>query len=171
MIPEHIPSPAAGARNAPATADFTLSRDTFGRLLLARAGCADVIVTPVRAFPISGPDEGISLVDGQAQEQAWIEQLDTLPVNLRHLIREELAQREFKPEIQRIMRASSWATPSRWDVDTDRGPAVLTLNSEDDIRRLSPTSLLIADACGVSFLVRNINALDRASRKILDRFL
>lgn len=153
------------------TPEFTLARDTFGRLLLSRPGAQDCLVTPVRSFPISAPDEGISLVDAQAQEQAWIERLEALPDSVRHLIAEDLAQRDFKPEILRIRRASTWATPSRWDIDTDRGPAILTLKSEDDIRRLSATTLLIADACGVHFLVRDLGALDRASRKILDRFL
>lgn len=150
---------------------YTLSRDPFGHLVLSRPGAPDVIVTPVRSFPISAPDEGISLVDAQAQEQAWVERLQDLSDTPQRLIAEDLAQRDFKPEILRIHQASSWATPSRWDISTDRGPAVLTLKSEDDIRRLSANALLIADACGVHFLVRDLTALDRASRKILDRFL
>ncbi|WP_366140657.1 DUF1854 domain-containing protein [uncultured Castellaniella sp.] len=183
-IPEHDTPPAAdpappgpgatsssSAAGMPRPADFTLSRDNFGRLLLSRTGRPDVIVTPVRSFPISAPDESISLVDAQAQEQAWVDRLQDLPETPQRLIAEDLAQRDFKPEILRIHRASGWATPSRWDVVTDRGPAVLTLKSEDDIRRLSANTLLIADACGVHFLVRDLAALDRASRKILDRFL
>lgn len=175
MIPEYVPpaatDPRTSASNDPVTPDFTLSRDAFGRLILSRPGAPDTVVIPVRSFPISAPDEGISLVDAQAQEIAWIDRMDALPVNLRHLIAEDLAQRDFKPEILRILRASTWATPSRWDIETDRGPATLTLKSEDDIRRLSASTLLIADACGVHFLIRDLNALDRFSRKILDHFL
>ncbi len=175
MIPEHVPPTATEAHPNPpadpATPDIVLIRDTFGHLILSRPGMPDTVVIPVRSFPISGPDEGISLVGPQAQELAWIDRLDTLPANAQKLITEELAQREFKPEILRIERASTWATPSRWDIETDRGPAVLTLKSEDDIRRLSASTLLIADACGVHYLVRDLNALDRFSRKILDHFL
>ncbi|WP_345796665.1 DUF1854 domain-containing protein [Castellaniella sp. MT123] len=174
MIPEHVPPPVAEAQAAAVETtapDFTLVRDTFGHLILSRPGMPDTVVIPVRSFPISGPDEGISLVGPQAQELAWIDRLDTLPANAQKLITEELAQREFKPEILRIEHASTWATPSRWDIETDRGPAVLTLKSEDDIRRLSASTLLIADACGVHYLVRDLNALDRFSRKILDHFL
>jgi hypothetical protein len=36
---------------------------------------------------------------------------------------------------------------------------------------LDREKLLIADTHGIQFLVRDIQALDRASRKILDRFL
>jgi hypothetical protein len=56
-------------------------------------------------------------------------------------------------------------------VDTDRGETCLVLKGEEDIRRLGRTALLIADANGIQFLVRDIQSLDRASRKMLDRFL
>ncbi len=34
-----------------------------------------------------------------------------------------------------------------------------------------PQTLLIADSHGIFYLVRNIQALDKHSRKLLDRFL
>ncbi|MGX5658855.1 cyanophycin metabolism-associated DUF1854 family protein [Castellaniella ginsengisoli] len=170
MSPD-IMRPDAAPADAGARPGWSLARDAFGRLILIRAGQPDVPVTPVRGFPITAPDEGIALVGAQGQEHAWIERLDALPADPRRLIDEELAQREFRPEILRIHQASTWATPSQWDVDTDRGPTRLTLKAEEDIRRLSAGSLLIADAHGVQFLVRDMAALDKASRRILDHFL
>lgn len=151
--------------------DYTLSRDAFGQLIFRPDGGSPVAVRPVRSFPISRPDQGLALLGPHGRELVWIETLDTLPSAYRKLIEEELAQREFRPLIERIIQASSWTTPSHWDVATDRGNARLTLNSEDDIRRLSGTSLLITDACGVNFVIRSVPALDRASRRILDHFL
>jgi Domain of unknown function (DUF1854) len=66
---------------------------------------------------------------------------------------------------------SSFACPSTWQLLTNRGPAELILKGEEDIRRLSQTRLLIADAHGIQFLIRDLSALDRHSRKLLDRFL
>ena len=60
---------------------------------------------------------------------------------------------------------------STWQVQTNRGPAELVLKGEEDIRRLSQTRLLIADANGIQFLVRDLTRLDKQSRKLLDRFL
>jgi hypothetical protein len=94
-----------------------------------------------------------------------------LPEASRALVREELASREFMPEIRAIRQVSSFATPSIWRVETDRGETSLVLKGEDDIRRLSPTTLLIADSHGIHFLVRDTHALDKVSRKLLDRFL
>jgi hypothetical protein len=152
--------------------DFALSRDPFGRLVLRDAGGVEHVgVVPVRAFPIAAPDEGLSLVSADGRELAWVERLDALDPARRALVEEDLASREFVPEIRAIRAVSSFATPSTWTVDTDRGPTTLVLRGEEDIRRLGRTSLLIADRHGIQFLVRDIGALDRASRKLLDRFL
>jgi hypothetical protein len=167
---DHPAHPGASAQ-APIRPDWSLVRDTFGRLVLVRPGHPDTTVTPVRSFPINAPDESIALVSAQGQELAWIEHLDALPPDTGRLVEEELAQREFRPEILRIRHASTWATPSHWDVDTDRGPTRLTLRAEEDIRRLPAGALLIADAHGVQFLVRDMAALDKTSRRILDHFL
>ncbi|MCX7229809.1 MAG: DUF1854 domain-containing protein [Burkholderiales bacterium] len=153
-------------------AEFALSRDPFGRLVLTgEDGVAHVAVVPVRAFPIGAPDEGLSLVSADGHELAWIERLEALDMARRTLIEEDLASREFVPEIRAIRAVSSFATPSTWTIDTDRGPTTLVLKGEEDIRRLARSSLLVADRNGIQFLVRDIGALDRASRKLLDRFL
>ena len=111
------------------------------------------------------------MVSTDGREVAWLERVADLPDNLRGLVEAELASREFMPEIKRIAGVSSFATPSTWQVETDRGATQLVLRGEEDIRRLGRTALLIADANGIQFLVRDIQALDRASRKLLDRFL
>jgi len=151
---------------------FQLQRDSYGRLVLTTGnGKRHEGVTPVRAFPIAAPDEGISLVNFEGHEVGWADRLADLPAPERELIAEELASREFVPEISRIIAVSSFACPSTWQVVTDRGTAELVLKGEEDIRRLSQTRLLIADSHGIQFLVRDIGELDRHSRKLLDRFL
>ena len=154
------------------TAPFQLQRDSYGQLVLSTEnGERHAGVTPVRAFPIAAPDEGISLVNYEGHEVAWVDNLADLPPGIAQLIEEELASREFVPEIEQITDVSSFACPSSWQLGTNRGPATLLLKAEEDIRRLSPTRLLIADSNGIQFLVRDLNKLDRQSRKLLDRFL
>lgn len=153
-------------------ADFQLTRNSFGKLVLTAAdGEVHAGVIPVHAFPVSAPEENVALVTSDGHELAWIERLADLPEATRALVREELASREFMPEIRAIRQVSSFATPSTWQVDTDRGETSFVLKGEDDIRRLSPTTLLIADSHGIHFLVRDTRTLDKPSRKLLDRFL
>lgn len=152
---------------------FELTRNPSGRLVLRRAGDDTVYegVVPVRAFPIAAPDAAIALVGAEGQELVWIETPATLPDAIRALIEDELASRDFLPEIHRLFEVSAYATPCTWRVDTDRGPTQFVLKAEEDIRRIGPAALLIADSFGVQYLVRDIARLDRASRALLDRFL
>lgn len=154
------------------TTDFQLTRDSFGSLVFTSAdGEVHTGVVPVHAFPIAAPAEGISLVTSDGRELAWIERLTDLPEAILALLEEELASREFMPEISAIRSVSSFATPSAWQVETNRGATTFILKGEDDIRRLAGATLLIADSNGIQFLIRDIHALDQASRKLLDRFL
>lgn len=152
--------------------NFNLSRATSGRLVLTTAeGRAHEGVVVVRAFPIGAPDEGFALVSAEGRELAWFDRLEDLSPELRGIVEEELAGREFMPEIRRLHRVSSFATPSTWDVETDRGETSLVLGGEEDIRRLGRDALLIEDIHGIHYLIRDLGKLDRTSRKLLDRFL
>jgi hypothetical protein len=152
--------------------DFLLSRNRFGRLIFTgSAGEIHEDVVPVRAFPLAAPGEGVALVGTEGHEVAWIERLDELPVEMRALVEEELASRDFIPEILQIRAVSSFATPSTWQVRTDRGDASLLLKGEEDIRRLGQIGLLIADSHGIHFRIRDIASLDKTSRRFMDRFL
>lgn len=159
--------------NTPSPA-FTLTRDPLGRLVCTLAdGSEHPGVTPVRAFPIGAPDEGLSLVSGEGREVAWVPRLSALPHGPRQLIGEELAAREFVPEIRRIHGVSTFSTPSTWQLDTDRGPAEMVLKAEEDIRRLpgATATLLITSGHGIVFRVPDLRAMDRHSRRLIERFL
>jgi hypothetical protein len=70
------------------------------------------------------------------------------------------------------VRVSSVVTPCTWFVETDRGDTEFVLKAEEDIRRLpGGSALLIASAHGMHYRIGDRAALDRASRKLLDRFL
>jgi len=154
------------------TIDFNLERDAFGRLNLTTGdGTVYPGVSPVRAFPVQAPDEGLALVNADGKEVTWIERLEDLPPAIAALIREELAGREFMPEIARIVDVTSFATPCTWTVETNRGPTEFVLRGEEDIRRIGETSLLVSDTHGIHFLIRDQYGLDKHSKKILDRFL
>ncbi|MDR0379802.1 MAG: DUF1854 domain-containing protein [Candidatus Accumulibacter sp.] len=154
-----------------AVLDFQLRRDEFGRLMLIDTEGRARQVVPVRVFPITAPDEGVALVDAHGHELAWFDRLAELPTEARELVEDELAGREFMPVIERIVEVSGFSTPSTWTVVTDRGETTLILKGEEDIRRLTAPALLIADSNGIQYLIRDPQALDAQSRRILRRFL
>ncbi len=154
------------------TTAVRFERDSAGRLVhVAIDGTRSVGLVPVRAHPLSAPDDGISIVDTRGHEVLWLERLDSLGAAARALVEEDLRQREFRPVITRIAAVSTFATPSTWTVDTDRGAAAFTLKAEEDIRRLQGSRLLITSEDGVCWEIADRFALDRASRKLLERFL
>ncbi len=151
---------------------FQLERDTFGRLVLTDIeGVRHVGVVPVRAFPLTAPDNGISLVGTDGREIVWVDRIADLPAPLQVLLDEELAARDFAPTLLKLHGVSSFGVPSTWQVSTDRGETSFVLKAEEDIRRLEGGALLIASAHGVQFRIPDVKALDRHSRKLLERFL
>ena len=152
--------------------DIQLHRNAFGQLVFRDSeGREHVNVELARAFPISAPLDGISMLDQNGREVAWSPRLEDLSREIRRLMEEELRSREFMPEIKSIRGVSGYATPCTWQVETDRGETEFVLKAEEDIRRLSTSALLIVDSRGIQFLIRNRQALDNASRRILERFL
>jgi hypothetical protein len=137
---------------------FTLCLDSFHRLVAHFADGTDAVgVIPVCAFPLSAPDEGFALLDDTGHELVWIDSLSALAPNDQALFMKELAEREFMPEIIQVTDVSTYNLPSIWAVETDRGPCTLTLKA--------------LDSFGINYRIRDLTALDKKSRRILDHFL
>jgi hypothetical protein len=148
-----------------------LERDSLGRLVFVDSdGTRHIGVHPVRAFPITAPGAGIAMMDQSGKELFWYPDLAAISEAELGLIEEELAAREFMPVIEKITHVSTFATPSIWDIETDRGPTRIRLKGEEDIRRIAGNTLLIADSNGMQFLIKDATQLDKVSKKLLDRF-
>lgn len=152
-----------------------LHRDAFGKLVYTDAqGLAHVGVQAVRAHPISAPDDGLSLIGPDGHELAWVARLSICPEPARAMLEQELALREFHPNIQRLVAVTTFSTPSQWTVETDRGVLQFVLKSEEDIRRLGGPGegrLLITTSHNLQLFIADRWALDKASRRLLERFL
>jgi hypothetical protein len=152
--------------------NFRLERDAFGRTVMVEAdGTRHVGIEPVRAFPMSDPRHGLSLMSADGRELAWIDDLAQLSAEVRETLEAELAAREFAPQIRRILDISLEVDPCEWEVETDRGRTKFVLKSEEDVRRLDADRALVVDAHGIRYLIAEIQSLDRQSRRILERYL
>jgi hypothetical protein len=155
-----------------ATRHSSLTRDAWGRLVLTGPDSVEHAgVVPVRAFPFSAPTRGIALCDPAGREVLWLDALEDLPPVARQLVEQELAAREFVPVIRAVRRVAPRIEPSEWDVETDRGAARFVLQSPDDVRRIDERRAMITDGHGVRYLINDLEALDPASRRILERYL
>src|SRR6218665_6841 len=154
MRPCHDENVAMNTTTPPPPPAFTLARNPHGRLVLTFAdGTAHEGVTPVRAFPIAAPTQGLALLGQDGHELLSISPLHQPPP-------------PAPPPV------SSLAPRSPWEVEPARGLPRLVLKAEEDIRRLGArTQLLIASGDGLQFCIEDSTALDRHSRRLLERFL
>ena len=151
---------------------MSLERNPMGRWVWTDPqGVRHEQVVVVRAYPVTAPEQGAGVMDAEGHELAWFDRLDQVAQPLQALLREAIAEREFLPEIQQLKTVSSLVTPSVWTVQTDRGEARFMLKGEEDIRRLTGKTLIVSDVDGVQYLIRDPLALDKQSRKLLDRFM
>ena len=128
-------------------------------------------MVPVRAFPITDTGRWVILCDAEGRELRCIEDPATLPAAVRTTLEDELARREFVPQIRRVIQVSSYLEPAEWDVETDRGRTRFVLKTEDDVRRLGPYSALLLDSQGIRYLVSDTRNLDPYGRRAVDRYL
>jgi hypothetical protein len=154
------------------TASLQLQRNAWGQLVLTLPdGAVHEDVEPFRCFPWSAPDAAISLMSRDGHELVNLPELSLLPDAARRVLEQDLAAREFVPVIQRIDKSSGLWPPCTWDVQTDRGPSRVTIDSEDDVRRQGSHGALIADASGVRYLIPDSRNLDPGSLRHLRRLL
>src|SRR5690606_38862402 len=100
MSDETLPFPGRHERAGGTPADtelFPLTRDAHGDLMLCPPGALAMPVTPVRAFPLSAPDENISLVGRDGVELGWVQRLSDVAPASRALIETALAERACTP--------------------------------------------------------------------------
>ena len=149
-----------------------LQKDSAGRLIwIDESGVEHAGAYIVRAYPLTAPDENISVMSAQGTEIHFFPSMSAVPQSSRAPIEEALAAREFMPVILRIKKISRNWVPSVWDIDTDRGATRLKLDSEEDIRRIGQDKLIVRDSRGISFSINDYQAMDHRSRRMLDRFL
>lgn len=152
-------------------APFELSHDPWGRLtLIDAAGEAHVDVEPIRAFPLSEPNRFISICNAAGREIVAVDDVATLPDELRKTLTTELDRREFLPVVEKIHNVTLDAEPTEWTVDTDRGPTKFLVDGADAVRSIGGNRFLINDMQGVRYLVNDVRQLDTHSRKLLEHY-
>lgn len=158
-----------GLRNTAGQWVFTLSRDSWEHLQLTDARGAthrDVLVVPL--FPVESPSEWISILASDGDELVCLRDLSSLSESNRARVKEELAYREFVPQILKVLWVSGTQEPCEWEVETNFGVTRFVLNSEEDVRRVSAWTVHFVDANGGRFWVDDVRKLDSRSRAYVE---
>ena len=148
-------------------------RDEFNRLKLKIEGDGEYPeVKAVMGFPLSNPDNFVSFIelkDGKKDKEIGIvEDVRKLDSKSRKLLREELKRAYFMPRITKINRLKELHGIMKFDVETDKGPREFETRYREDIRRLSGGYIVIRDADGNRYEIKDYTKLDQRSITLID---
>jgi len=135
-------------------------------------------VVPFRCFPVTNPDEFISIREpdtkkmGRGKEIGMIRRLDQFDAGTVELINSELDKRYFMPRILKIHGVKEQFGYSYWDTDTSAGKITFIMtNPFSNIRILEDGRVFINDIDGNNFQIDNPKALDPQSYKKIEMYL
>ncbi len=130
-------------------------------------------VRPVRAFPLTEPNEFIGLLDAiSGREIGVLRSLKGLDGPTRQLIQAMLNKQYFIPRINRIAQAKKEFGTVYWDVDTDRGQRQFIMrNIRDSIHEVEPGRYLVVDIDGNRFEIPQLADLDSRSQALWEKLV
>lgn len=135
-------------------------------------------VVPVRAFPITDPEEFISIKEpdskekGKGTEIGMVRHLSDFDDATVALLQEELTRRYFTPEIKRILGVKEKFGYSYWDAETSAGKVNFVMtNVSANIRVLEDGRVFIHDIDGNCFCIPDPAKLDKASFKKIEIYM
>ncbi len=147
-----------------------LLREPDGKLTLVPDGGGQSVsdCRVARCFPWSLPDRFLSVRDKDGNELHLFGSLDEVPDGTRQVLIDELAAQEFVPKILRVHEIDDSFEIVVWQADTDRGPVEFQVKDDEDIRVLGDSQVLVKDHNGMLFEIPNLEAMDEASRTLIE---
>ncbi len=135
-------------------------------------------IVPVRAFPVSSPNEFISIrepdtqLNGRGAEIGMIRRLSDFPEEVSAMISDELGRRYFTPSIKKIHSFSEKFGYCYWDVTTVAGRVEFIMtNPTSNIRTLEDGRVFMYDIDGNCFTIEDPKALDKHSYRKVEVYL
>lgn len=122
-----------------------------------------------RLYPLSRPEQWISLSLPAGGELGVIEDLSHLDPDSLTAARAALDQRYLVPLIRRVLACRQQFDLLEWQVETDRGATTfVTRNARENVQRPYPGRIALTDVGGNRFDIVDVEALDAASRRLVE---
>ena len=128
-------------------------------------------VRPLRAFPLTAPDEFITFFGEKNVYVGVIQSLSDVDEPTEELLRDELERRYFLPQILRIDFLRINAGIVSWRVETDRGPRAFDVRDREEIRFMPPRRMVLRDVDGNRYEIQDYKQMDDLSLYLLDQLL
>jgi len=163
--------------------DIAVIQPTEVRVRLGATGEVELVlpdgavhsgVKVVPAFPISRPGRFVYFRDRDGKELGVLVDPRRLDRDSREIVLDQADQAYFMPRITRIIRVEERAGMgiAHWEVETDRGWNEFDVVSRSEsVWFVGRDRLVIRDADGNRYLIEDLGALDKRSRRLADLFL
>ena len=148
-------------------------KDGFNKVKLSIKGEKEYPeVKPVMGFPLTNPDSFISFVemkDGKKDKEIGIiEDIKKIDSKSRKVLKEELRKEYFMPRITKIIRMKEFHGIMKFNVETDKGEREFETRYKEDIRKLRGGCVVIRDADGNRYEIKDYRKLDQKSISLID---
>ena len=127
-------------------------------------------------FPVDDGDVLLSVRDATTEEQdeiGIIRDWRELRAEDREAVAAEMALHYFVPIVTEVRDIRSEFGFLYWDVETDKGPLQFTMRDSvaHFAREVSPTRWLLIDINQARYEIRDLDALDERSQRLIEREL
>ena len=125
----------------------------------------------LRAFPLSHPTQLVQLfTSGKDGVIGMLEEVEALAASDRRALEECLRRDRILPEVKRIVSTEELRHLVHWVVETDRGVTSFDMDKVyENVRRQPAGEVVLTDVVENRYLVYP-EALDAASRELLERY-
>ena len=122
-----------------------------------------------RSFPLTKPEEYLSVRDMDKNEIGIIRQLSDLSPAMQEMVLFDLNRRYFAPELTKIMTLKDEYGYVYMHVETNCGSKHITVpNGSSNFVRLSDVRFILVDIDGNRFGIQDYTKLDSKSVKLLE---
>lgn len=153
----------------PDRCSFFRSGECFLGMKLGDEEYRRVILT--RAMPLNLPDKYICITDVEKNELGIIEAVSDFPEEEQKLIKGELAQRYFCPNVTDIIAIKEKMGHFYFDVMIGEYKRSFTIKDLAKNIRCSEDSVTLTDVDGNRFVIDDIKSINRKSRRKLEPYL
>jgi hypothetical protein len=128
----------------------------------------------VPAFPVSRPHRFVWFQDGEGKEIGVLMDPRRLDRESREIVGRHTDEAYFMPRILRVTRVEEkpGLGIAYWEVETDRGwNSFEMVSRSESVWYVGKNRVVIRDADGNRYLIEDLSALDRRSRRLTDLYL
>ena len=124
-----------------------------------------------RAFPFEKEEEFLILLSEDGKDLGFIRHLEDRTPLERQILQKELSRRYFMPQITKILKVTERFAFSYWKVITTSGTVEFSVRDTYKSLIHLGRRIIVTDADGNRYDIRDVDALDKDSKKKIDLYL